>query len=92
MLKHTINTLLLKSCLATLATCSAGGYQRIEEKSPPRYQAGKPVMSDLKVVCRTQVFIRPAKWPRYHPELPQLTNKFLCDGYWDFLLIRVFQE
>lgn len=45
----------------TLSACSKAGYQRIEEMSLPRYQKGTPVMSDMKVMCRAQVIVKPEK-------------------------------
>ncbi len=46
---------------ATLNACSTAGYQKIEEMSLPHYQKGMPVISDIKVVCRAQVIVRPDK-------------------------------
>ena len=98
MLKHTINTLLLTSCLAALAGCSAGGYQRIEEKSLPRYQTGTPVMSDLRVVCRAQVFIKPEKREKYYPGIPQLELakpldfSITYDKLWDFTVYPTYPK
>ena len=45
--------------IATLSACSMAGYQKIEEMSLPRYQKGTPVMSDIKVMCRAQVIVKP---------------------------------
>jgi len=47
--------------IATLSACSMAGYQKIEEMSLPRYQKGTPVMSDMKVMCRAQVIVKPDK-------------------------------
>lgn len=49
------------TALATLNACSRSGYQKIEEMSLPRYQTGTPVMSDIKVMCRAQVIVKPDK-------------------------------
>ncbi|MCB5191281.1 hypothetical protein LG198_11135 [Methylobacillus arboreus] len=45
--------------IAALSACSMAGYQKIEEMSLPRYQTGTPVMSDIKVMCRAQVIVKP---------------------------------
>lgn len=45
--------------IAALSACSMAGYQKIEEMSLPHYQKGTPVMSDMKVMCRAQVIVRP---------------------------------
>lgn len=47
--------------IATLSACSMAGYQKIEEMSLPRYQTGTPVMSDIKVMCRAQIIVKPQK-------------------------------
>jgi hypothetical protein len=47
--------------IAALSACSIAGYQKIEEMSLPRYQKGTPVMSDMKVMCRAQVIVKPEK-------------------------------
>ncbi|MFA7351788.1 MAG: hypothetical protein WC009_13595 [Methylotenera sp.] len=62
MYKSVITPLLIFiTCVAALSACSKAGYQRIEELSLPRYQKGTPVMSDMKVMCRAQVIVRPEK-------------------------------
>ncbi len=60
-------------CLAALCACSAGGYQRLEEKPLPRYQKGTPVMSDLKVMCRAKVEHHPGKFNLYYDDLWDVT-------------------
>jgi len=72
-----IHPILVVFTVAMLSACSLGGYQKIEEKSLPRYQKGTPVMSDMKIMCRAQVIVEPKD------EHPSLDFMVVYDDIWD---------
>ncbi len=70
-------SLCLITTIAMLSACNKAYYQKLEESSLPRYQKGTPVMSDMKLMCRAKVIIKP------NDEHPPLDFMVVYDDIWD---------